>query len=72
MSVTTTLASTADTISAPFGANIFLDTTKSIASFISDSVISYLGLSTDKDTFLSSVVLKVITSLLVCSIFIPP
>lgn len=26
MSVTTTLASTADTISAPFGANIFLDT----------------------------------------------
>ena len=52
MSVTTTLASTADTISAPFGANIFLDTTKSIASFISDSVISSLGLSTDKDTFL--------------------
>lgn len=51
VSVTTTFASTADTKSNPFGAKIFLDTTKFIASFISASVISYLGSCTDKDTF---------------------
>ena len=39
---------------------MFLETTKSIAVFISSSVISSLGSSIDKETDLSSVVLKVI------------
>ena len=64
MSVTTTFALTALAISEPPGANMFLETTKSIAVFISVSVISSLGSSIDKETYLSSVVLKVRTNLL--------
>ena len=70
--VSTILASTKEASSSPLGKNILLDSIKVIVAFTSASVKSYLGLSTDIDTFLSPVVLKYINNFFLVSIKLPP